>query len=142
VFSGIFMAAGSLLLIGLSLQTSALLLLVAYFLRGAGVGLVNPPISTVAISGMPAAQAGVAGAIASTSRQIGFALGVAVVGAVSGAGATGRIGPSFAAATHAGWIVLSALGLIVVVLGWITTTKRALDSAERTARLFEEPAKG
>jgi len=130
------MVAGSLLLIVLSLHTSAILLLAAYFLRGAGVGLVNPPISTVAISGMPAAQAGAAGTIASTSRQVGFALGVAIVGAVSGAGGTGQIGPSFATATHAGWIVLSALGLVVVVLGWATTTRTALDSAERTARLF------
>lgn len=38
-------------------------------------------MSAVAISGMPAAQAGVAGAIASTSRQAGVALGVAVVDA-------------------------------------------------------------
>jgi len=140
LISGVFMAAGSLLLVSVSLRTSAPVLLAAYFLRGAGVGLVNPPISTVAISGMPAAQAGVAGAIASTSRQVGFALGVAIVGAVSGVAATRQIGPSFASATHAGWVVLSALGLIVVVLGWMTTTKKALASAERTARLFEEPA--
>ncbi|HEY1831913.1 MAG TPA: MFS transporter [Acidimicrobiales bacterium] len=137
VFAGIFMAAGSLILLGLNLQTSVILLLVAYFLRGAGVGLVNPPISVIAVSGMPGSQAGVAGAIASTSRQIGFALGVAIVGAVSGGTETGSIGPSFAAATHAGWAVLSVLGFIVLVLGWISTTKRALDSAERTAKLFD-----
>ena len=52
----------------------------AYVVFGLGFGLVNAPITNAAVSGMPRAQAGVAAAIASTSRQVGSTLGVAVVG--------------------------------------------------------------
>lgn len=52
-------------------------------LFGLGFGAVNPPITNTAVSGMPAAQAGVAAAIASTSRQTGRSLGVALVGALA-----------------------------------------------------------
>jgi hypothetical protein len=92
------------------------------------MGLANPPISTIAIAGMPADQAGVAGAVASTARQVGFALGVAIVGAATGAGASINLGPSFAADTHAGWLILAGLGFVVLVLGVLSTTPRALST--------------
>ena len=53
-------------------------LLPAYFVFGVGFGMVNPPITNTAVLGMPAAQAGLAAAVASTSRQVGQTLGVAV----------------------------------------------------------------
>ena len=59
-------------------------LLPAYFLFGIGFGMVNPPITNTAVMGMPEAQAGVAAAVASTSRQVGQTLGVAVAGAIAG----------------------------------------------------------
>ena len=62
------------------------LLFTGYVLFGIGFGLVNAPITNTAVSGMPRAQAGVAAAVASTSRQIGQTLGVAVIGAVLAAG--------------------------------------------------------
>ena len=55
-------------------------------LFGIGFGLVNAPITNTAVSGMPRAQAGVAAAVASTSRQVGQSLGVAVLGAALAAG--------------------------------------------------------
>ncbi len=133
VLAGVFMTAAPLLLVGLDLRTPAGVLVAAYAVFGAGLGLVNPPITTAAISGMPSDQAGVAAAIASTSRQVGFALGVAVTGAVTGAGASERFGPAFAAATHAGWEIIAGLGLVILVLGALTTTAWALRTAERTA---------
>jgi MFS family permease len=54
----------------------------AYVVFGIGFGFVNAPITNTAVSGMPRAQAGVAAAIASTSRQVGQTLGVAVVGSL------------------------------------------------------------
>ena len=59
-------------------------------LFGIGIGLINPPITNTAVSGMPAAQAGVASAVASTSRQVGMTLGVAVIGAIAGGGVAAR----------------------------------------------------
>src|SRR5213082_2475072 len=61
-------------------------LIAAHSVFGLGFGMVNPPITNTAVSGMPGAQAGVAAAVASTSRQVGQTLGVAVLGAVAGGG--------------------------------------------------------
>jgi hypothetical protein len=73
VVGGALLTAGPLLLVGLDVRTSAGVLLASYLVVGAGMGLVNPPVTTAAISGMPADQAGVASAITSTSRQVVFA---------------------------------------------------------------------
>jgi hypothetical protein len=88
---------------------------------------------------MPPAQAGVAAAVASTSRQVGSTMGVAVLGALSGGALAGGIGPSFAAATHAAWWVCVGLGIIVLVLAIVTTTGWAQDTATRTAERLREP---
>ena len=56
------------------------MLAVVYVVFGLGFGVVNPPISNTAITGHAAAQAGVAASVASTSRQVGSALGVAITG--------------------------------------------------------------
>ncbi len=102
---------------------------------GIGFGFVNAPITNAAVSGMPRAQAGVASAIASTSRQVGSTLGVAVVGALRGllpGQLPGRSTP--ASATHAGWWVLAGCGLVVLVLGQVVTTGWARGTADRTAQ--------
>ena len=85
------------------------MLIVSYLLFGLGFGSINPPITNTAVSGMPPSQAGVAAAVASTSRQIGQTLGVAVLGALAGGG-VGAIGPSFSSATHVSWWIVVGLG--------------------------------
>jgi MFS family permease len=106
-------AAGAGLFVALSTATPLPELIVAYVILGAGFGLVNPPISNAAVSGMPRAQAGVAAAVASTSRQIGAVLGVAVTGSlVAGAGPG-----SFVTASHAGWLVIAVCGRWVTGMG-------------------------
>jgi hypothetical protein len=85
---------------------------------------------------MPPAQAGVAAAVASTSRQVGATLGVAVLGAVAASSATS----GFAIGTHPGWWIVAALGLAVAILGLITTTPWAAATARRTASLFGDGA--
>jgi EmrB/QacA subfamily drug resistance transporter len=108
-------------------------LFLAYVVFGLGFGFVNAPITNAAVSGMPRAQAGVAAAVASTSRQIGQTLGVAVVGALVTSRITGSVHASFAAASHAGWWVLAFGGVIVFVLGLVATSARARASAHRVA---------
>jgi len=89
----------TLMLTGLSQQTSVSWLLAAYALFGVGLGMVNPAITNSAVAGIPLSQAGVAAAIASTRRQVGAALGVAVSGTVV---AMSRArGTDFTTATHA-----------------------------------------
>ncbi len=75
IVSGGLIAVGAILLIGLSAHTAVWYLIVAYLVYGAGAGLVSAPITNTAPSGMPRDQAGVAGAIASTCRQTGAAVG-------------------------------------------------------------------
>jgi EmrB/QacA subfamily drug resistance transporter len=125
------MIVAALMLTRITPGTPTAFLLVAYFLFGLGSGLVNPPITNTAVSGMPPAQAGVASAVASTSRQVGITLGVAVLGAVAGGSISSSVGRSFAAATHSAWWIVVALGGAVLVLGILTTTEWAAQTARR-----------
>jgi hypothetical protein len=102
--------------------------------------MANPPITNTAVSGMPGSQAGVAAAIASTSRQVGMTLGVAVIGAIAGGTISGALGPSFVAATHAGWWVIAGLGGVCLIVGLLTTTTWARTTARRTAERFRDGA--
>jgi MFS family permease len=130
----------ALMLTGLSPTTPTTYLLGSYFLFGIGSGMVNPPITNTAVSGMPGEQAGVAAAIASTSRQVGMTLGVAVIGAISGGTLAGGIGKSFAEATHPGWWVIVGLGLCMLAAGLLSTGAWAQGTARRTAESFRAEA--
>jgi EmrB/QacA subfamily drug resistance transporter len=138
VTASLAVIGASVMLTRLTPTTPVEYLLAAYFVFGVGAGLVNPPITNTAVSGMPPSQAGVAAAIASTSRQVGFTLGVAVIGAIAGGTLSGAIAPSFAAATHAGWWVIAGLGVICLTVGLLTTTGWARATARRTAERFRE----
>ncbi len=98
IVSGALIGVGAVMLIGLSARTAVWYLIVAYLIYGAGAGLVSAPISNTALSGMPRDQSGVAGAIASTFRQTGAAIGVAVTGAIIASSSAG-----FVRASHAAW---------------------------------------
>jgi MFS family permease len=128
----------ALMLTSLTAHTASGYLLAAYFIFGIGIGLVNPPITNTAVSGMPPEQAGVAAAVASTSRQVGMTLGVAVIGAICGGSLASGIGKGFATATHPGWWIIAGLGVLILVLGLLTTGDWANDTARRTAEAFRE----
>ncbi|HEX4244276.1 MAG TPA: MFS transporter, partial [Acidimicrobiales bacterium] len=136
VLSGCALTISSLMMTGLTPTTSFSWLILAYLLFGIGFGLVNPPITQTAVSGMPAAQAGVAAAVASTSRQVGQSLGVAVVGVAATMGLHGSLSAGLAQASHPGWWIITGCGLGVLVLGVATTSARARRSAQRTADLL------
>jgi EmrB/QacA subfamily drug resistance transporter len=140
VVGGLGLGVGSLMLVSLSADTSLGWLLAAYSVFGLGFGAVNPPITNAAVSGMPASQAGVAAAVASTSRQVGLTLGVAVLGAVATAGVDGSLQDDLATASHPAWWLIAALGAGIAVLGVVASTEAAQDSARQTAlRLREAP---
>jgi EmrB/QacA subfamily drug resistance transporter len=127
---GLGIGLGGLLLIDISSTTQIAALLPAYFLFGIGFGMVNPPITNTAVLGMPEAQAGVAAAVASTSRQVGQTLGVAVAGAIAAAGAA-SVGPDFVASSHIVWWLIVGCGVAIMGLGLFSTTSRANASARR-----------
>jgi EmrB/QacA subfamily drug resistance transporter len=129
---GLGIMLGGLLLTGIQTSTPLASLLPAYFVFGIGFGMVNPPITNTAVLGMPEAQAGVAAAVASTSRQVGQTLGVAIAGAIAAAGAV-SVGPGFVQSSHAVWWMVAGCGVAIVLLGAISTTGWANASATRVA---------
>ncbi|MFF7589293.1 MFS transporter [Kitasatospora purpeofusca] len=87
-------------------------LLLALLLLGVGFGFANAPITNTAVGGLPADRAGVAGAITSTARQLGSAVGIAIAGGlVAGAAPDG-----LTAASRTGWVVVTACGLFLLLV--------------------------
>ncbi len=138
LIAGVAMTTSGLLFAAFDAEASDVTLLLGYGLFGVGFGFVNAPITNTAVSGMPRSQAGVAAAIASTSRQLGQTLGVAVVGAVLAAGVSvSSYRDTFVSAAVPGWWILAGCGLVVLVLGAATTGTWARRTAERTAERLE-----
>jgi len=134
VAAGTSLFLSTLLLTDLSLTTPLLHLMLTYLLFGVGLGMINPAITNSAVSGMPLAQAGVAAAIASTGRQVGAALGVAIAGTV--VSASRATGSDFTHATHPIWWIMTVSGLGVLIVGWASTTAWARASTETVASLL------
>jgi EmrB/QacA subfamily drug resistance transporter len=139
VMAGGAMATGALFLTTLTEHTPLAYLLAAYAIFGVGLGMVNAPITNTAVSGMPRSRAGIASAVATTSRQVGALLGVALAGSLAGTGIESADHPGFAAATHVFFWVSAGLGMAIVVLGIASTGVRARASASRVALLFDDP---
>ncbi|WP_028807360.1 MFS transporter [Streptomyces sp. 303MFCol5.2] len=140
LISGAAITTSGLLFAVFEAETSDVTLFLGYVLFGVGFGFVNAPITNTAVSGMPRGQAGVAAAVASTSRQLGQTLGVAVIGAVLAAGvSTSAYRATFVSAAVPGWWILTGCGAVVLVLGAVTTGSWARRTAERTARRLESP---
>lgn len=138
--SGAAITTSGLLFAVFEAETSDVTLFLGYVLFGVGFGFVNAPITNTAVSGMPRGQAGVAAAVASTSRQLGQTLGVAVIGAVLATGvSTSAYRDTFVSAAVPGWWILTGCGAVVLVLGAVTTGPWARRTAERTARRLESP---
>jgi EmrB/QacA subfamily drug resistance transporter len=135
------MTASALVLTTLAASTPLALLLAVYAVFGVGFGFVNPPITYTAVSGMPNAQAGVAAAVASTSRQVGQALGVAVMGSILGAAVGGAIGTHLTGASHPAWWVVAGCGVSVFAMGAASTGSWAKRTARRSAEQLEQEQK-
>jgi EmrB/QacA subfamily drug resistance transporter len=140
VLAGVGIGAGGAVLATIGATTPMPVLLVAFVLFGLGFGLINAPITNTAVSGMPRAQSGSAAAVASTSRQTGVSLGVALAGTITGASGVASVGAGFAVATHPMWWIVVGIGLAIVVMGIVSTTGFARRSVEGIAHLLEEPA--
>ncbi|WP_329050309.1 MFS transporter [Amycolatopsis sp. NBC_01488] len=123
VVAGVALALGGAASAWLGPATPLPLVLAVSLLFGVFLGTVNPPITNTAVSGMPASMAGVAGSLASAGRQTGTTLGVALAGAITGAGV---------------WWLVAALGVGVLALGLLSTGRRAAATARRAAALFAE----
>ena len=119
----------NLLIVGLALIISALVilsgagvqtsyapsLLVAYVLLGAGGGMSFLPLLTISMSEVPLADAGLASGFSNVTMQIGGALGLAVISAVSTSFSAGNAGYQLAYML-AGVCVTAAMVVVLAVL--------------------------
>jgi EmrB/QacA subfamily drug resistance transporter len=134
MIGGACMIISAVALTGLTDTTPLGLLLVAYAIFGLGFGCLNPPITYTAVSGMPDSQAGVAAAVASTSRQVGQTLGVAITGSILGSAlGIGAHSAGLAQASHPAWWLVAGCGAAVLALGVLSTGSWAKGTASRAA---------
>lgn len=77
-----FIGAGLGLMYGITDSSPWTHLLPGLLLSGFGIGMVNPPLASVAIGVVPPRDSGTASGINSTFRQVGIAGGIAALGAV------------------------------------------------------------
>ena len=141
------MVAGAALAVGggasilLGPATPLPAVLATYLFFGIALGTINPPITNSAVSGMPVSMAGVAASLASVGRQTGTTLGVAISGTIVGS-ALAHGGTAFTGAEHGVWWTVLVLGLMILVLGWVTTGRWARGTAARVAAGFADDGAG
>lgn len=132
VTAGLALASSAALLALPSVAAPGILLLVDYLLFGLGVGLAAPLLISTAVSGLPPDRAGFASGLFTTAGRSGFALGVAVLGAILAAGLQQRPLSHVAAfeeAVRPAWCLVAAGGLAVALLGVLITAPRPVRSS-------------
>lgn len=137
LIAGAALAAAGGASMWLSPQTPLQLVLPVYVLIGIFLGMVNPPITNTAVSGMPRSMAGVAGSLASAGRQTGTTLGLAIAGTIVGP-ALAHGGPAYIEAAHIVWWMVLGLGTGLVLLALLSTGSWAKSTAANAAALFSE----
>jgi EmrB/QacA subfamily drug resistance transporter len=90
-------------------------LLPSFLLIGVGIGVSFVAVTIAGLQGIPAADAGVASGLVNTSRQVGGAVGLAVVSTIA-TSSSGRGATSLLHGFHISFAVLSALGLLGALL--------------------------
>jgi predicted MFS family arabinose efflux permease len=72
--------AGDLLMLVIQPDSTWRAFLAGSLVLGAGVGLAAPPLTSAALAAVPLERSGMASGVVNTARQLGLALGVAVLG--------------------------------------------------------------
>jgi EmrB/QacA subfamily drug resistance transporter len=141
--AGFLIAAAAVGLAFTTASSPVAIVAVVFALFGLGFGLVNAPITNTAVSGMPNDQAGAASAIASTGRQVGTSLGIALAGSITGASAAagGKVPASFATDAHPLWWTIAGAGLAVVAIASLSNSRAAARSSERLGPLLHDAAR-
>jgi EmrB/QacA subfamily drug resistance transporter len=139
VAAGIMITAATLMLADLTVTAPVWAVVVIFAVFGAGFAVANAPITNTAVSGMPTDRAGAASAVASTSRQVGVSIGVALCGSLAGAAVTAHTA-QYTADARPLWLMCAVLGLAITALALWSTSRPAIRSAERLAPLIAGPA--
>ncbi len=123
--SGLALVALSMwLMSGISLSSDWTTLLPGFIVGGIGIGLVNAPLATTAVSTVRQERAGMASGINNTFRQLGIATGIAALGAIFlgkvgsfGFGAAGALPLAARASFISGLNEILEVGAVVAAIG-------------------------
>jgi Na+/melibiose symporter-like transporter len=114
----LLIALGDLLQAGLDERSTGSALIPGLIVAGVGIGAVLPSLSSAVLAEVPHERSGMAGGALNTFRQLGFALGVAVLGSVFTHAVTEGHGrpDAFADGLNGTLLVASATALAAAVL--------------------------
>jgi DHA2 family methylenomycin A resistance protein-like MFS transporter len=120
VIGALLAGLGVLVFALLDVDTPFLLAVPGYVLVGVGYGTAVPAISAVAMGAIEVERAGVASGILNTARQVGAALGLAALGSIATAVASGsfRDPEDFVSGMRAAMLVGGGLALTASLLTW------------------------
>jgi EmrB/QacA subfamily drug resistance transporter len=122
-------AAGIASLTRADVETEYGSLVGSFVVIGVGYGLASAPLSAVVMSTVTAGRFGMASSVNNTARQVGGVFGVAIVGAILGAGGIAGVEPGAGYGTEfvdglqtAAWVcALAALAGALVAARYLTT---------------------
>jgi EmrB/QacA subfamily drug resistance transporter len=123
--SGLALVALSLwLMSGITLHSGWTTLLPGFIVGGIGIGLVNAPLATTAVSTVRQERAGMASGLNNTFRQLGIATGIAALGAIfqskvgtRGFGTTGPLPDAARSAFISGLNAILEVSAVVAAIG-------------------------
>ncbi|MGH9885881.1 MAG: MFS transporter, partial [bacterium] len=90
-----------------TVHSSWLVLLPGFLVGGVGIGMVNAPLASTAVSTVRVERAGMATGINNTFRQVGIATGIAALGAIFQSQVHGKVVSALAGLPNAGAIAHS-----------------------------------
>ena len=125
----VLLAAGLLLMSTAGLHTSYLLVAVSLVVMAFGVSLATPSLTAGILSSVPMSKAGVGSAVNDTTREVGGAVGIAVVGSVVTSIYRDRLAPALARLEASGPQGAEAAGQARKSVGRSPAVARALEGA-------------
>jgi EmrB/QacA subfamily drug resistance transporter len=121
----VLMAAGLVVISTMDAQSSYWHLLAGGLVLGLGMALSAPPATASIVESVSDAKQGIASAVNDASREVGGALGIAVLGSVL-AGHVGRLGPGMNVGDFVdGFSAALLVGAAVVAVGALIVSVRA-----------------
>ncbi|HTM72396.1 MAG TPA: MFS transporter [Pseudolabrys sp.] len=112
------MGFGALAIAFISKSTSPVLIELALFVVGIGLGLNTAPVNGVAVAAVPPARSGTASGVLNTARMVGATMGVAILGSVFAAyaGQQANIAAGFMPGLRAAMIVAGLAELLGAII--------------------------
>jgi len=115
------MGFGALAIAFISENTNLVIIELALFIVGIGLGLNTAPVNGVAVAAVPPARSGTASGVLNTARMVGATMGVAILGSVFAAyaGQQANVATGFMPGLHAAMIAAGMAELLGAVIAGV-----------------------